>query len=58
MQDTKPLFSCSVESNNVKDMLWIKETEPSFVVLTKSGKLLLGDINNSLKQVMDDIDAG
>ncbi|CAO2835867.1 unnamed protein product [Amaranthus hypochondriacus] len=56
-QDTKPLFSCSIESNNVKDMLWIKETEPSFIVLTDSGKLLLGGINNSLKQVMDDIDA-
>lgn len=57
-QDKKPTFFCSVESNHVKDMLWLKETEPSFIILTSSGKLFVGAINKNLKHVMDEVDAG
>lgn len=58
LQDKKPAFSCSVESNHVKDMIWIKDMESSFILLTNSGELHLGAINNSPKHVMDQVDAG
>ncbi|KNA07375.1 hypothetical protein SOVF_172500 [Spinacia oleracea] len=56
-KDKKPTFFCSVESNHVKDMLWLKETEPSFIILTSSGKVFVGAINKNLKHVMDEVDA-
>lgn len=56
-KDKKPAFSCSVESNHVKDMIWIKDMESSFILLTNSGELHLGAINNSPKHVMDQVDA-
>ncbi|KAL2928182.1 hypothetical protein RDABS01_028905 [Bienertia sinuspersici] len=57
-KDKKPVFCCPAESNHVKDMLWIKEMEPSFIVLTYSGTLHLGTINTTLKHVVDGVDAG
>ncbi|KAL2944829.1 hypothetical protein RDABS01_033176 [Bienertia sinuspersici] len=56
-KDKKPVFCCPAESNHVKDMLWIKEMEPSFIVLTYSGTLHLGTINTTLKHVVDGVDA-
>ncbi|KAH9620316.1 hypothetical protein KSS87_021713 [Heliosperma pusillum] len=56
-KDQKPMFSCSVEANHVKDMLWIKDAEQSFTVLTDTGKLHLGAINKPLTTVMDEVDA-
>ncbi|XP_074310899.1 nuclear pore complex protein NUP214 [Silene latifolia] len=56
-KDQKPMFSCSVEANHVKDMLWIKDTEQSFIVLTDKGKVHLGAINKPLTTVMDEVDA-
>uniref|UniRef100_A0A803LXZ4 Nuclear pore complex protein NUP214 n=1 Tax=Chenopodium quinoa TaxID=63459 RepID=A0A803LXZ4_CHEQI len=55
--DKKPTFCSSVESNPVKDMFWINETDPSFIVLTSGGKVFNGAINKSLKHVMDEVDA-
>ncbi|KAK9750101.1 hypothetical protein RND81_02G173400 [Saponaria officinalis] len=40
-KDKKSLFSCSVESNHVKDMLWLKDSEQSFIVLTERGEMHL-----------------
>ncbi|XP_021759023.1 nuclear pore complex protein NUP214-like [Chenopodium quinoa] len=55
--DKRPTFCPSVESNPVKDMFWINETDPSFIVLTSGGTVFNGAINKSLKHVMDEVDA-
>ncbi|KAK9669827.1 hypothetical protein RND81_13G157200 [Saponaria officinalis] len=56
-KDKKSLFSCSVESNHVKDMLWLKDSEQSFIVLTEKGEMHRGAINKPLAYFMDEIDA-
>lgn len=57
-QDKKPTFSCSVVSNHVKDMLWIKDSEQSFIVVTDRGEMYHGAIDKPLTCVMEKVDAG
>ncbi|KAF6163882.1 hypothetical protein GIB67_024737 [Kingdonia uniflora] len=54
----RPFFTCSIdESSDVKDFIWRKKLEDSFVVLSKSGKLYKGNVDCPLKEVMENVDA-
>ncbi|GAB4845826.1 hypothetical protein Ancab_024829 [Ancistrocladus abbreviatus] len=56
-KEPKSSFSCSIESSSVKDLRWTKKMEASFVVLSRTGKLYIGALQEPLRDGMDDIDA-
>ncbi|KAK7247325.1 hypothetical protein RIF29_42206 [Crotalaria pallida] len=59
-KEVKQSFSCSLgddDSAYVKDMRWITTSENSYVVLSNSGELYLGEAGSPLKSVMDDVEA-
>ncbi|PON37230.1 WD40/YVTN repeat-like-containing domain containing protein [Parasponia andersonii] len=59
MEPKKPYFSCSLddESSYVKDFLWRKKSENSYLLLSNTGKLYRGTVDGPFKHVMDDVDA-
>ncbi|MQL77801.1 hypothetical protein Taro_010226 [Colocasia esculenta] len=55
----EPIFSCSVgESGRIKNFLWRKNRETSFVVLSTCGLLSHGNLKSDLKDIMDSVEAG
>ncbi|OVA13799.1 Nuclear pore complex protein [Macleaya cordata] len=54
----QPSFSYSLDdSSDVKDFRWRKKLVNSYVVLSRGGMLYHGDIDGSLKEVMENVDA-
>lgn len=59
LQGLKPSFTFSVgEPGLVKDISWRKKSENSYLVLSDYGKLYRGTVDGSIKDVMDNVDAG
>ncbi|KAJ7954552.1 Nuclear pore complex protein [Quillaja saponaria] len=57
-KEVKKMFYCSLpESGYVKDMQWNTKSEDLFVVLSDSGKLYRGEVDTTLGEVMDNVDA-
>ncbi|KAI9121816.1 hypothetical protein K1719_007206 [Acacia pycnantha] len=57
-KDVKQSFSCSLNDLSfVKDMRWKTTSEKSFIVLSNLGKLYYGEVDDPLKEVMDNVDA-
>ncbi|CAA6654504.1 unnamed protein product [Spirodela intermedia] len=51
-------FVCSVgESSNIKDFLWRKNRETSFIMLSSCGLLYHGNMKDNLKNIMDGVEA-
>ncbi|MCL7022947.1 hypothetical protein MKW94_015008 [Papaver nudicaule] len=51
-------FTCSLhDSSDVKDFRWRKKMVNTYAVLSKGGTLYHGDVDGSLKEVMDNVDA-
>ncbi|GAB2250472.1 hypothetical protein Droror1_Dr00016722 [Drosera rotundifolia] len=53
----KPFYSCSVDSDFVKDICWSRKMRNAFIVLSGSGKLYKGVVGEHLQARMDDVDA-
>ncbi|KAI3862828.1 hypothetical protein MKW98_008668 [Papaver atlanticum] len=50
--------TCSLhDASNVKDFRWRKKMVNTYAVLSKGGTLYHGDVDGSLKEVMDNVDA-
>uniref|UniRef100_A0A1D1Y2Q7 CTP synthase n=1 Tax=Anthurium amnicola TaxID=1678845 RepID=A0A1D1Y2Q7_9ARAE len=57
-KNQEPVFTCSVEeSGRIKDFLWRKNMENSFIVLSNCGRLYHGNLENHLKDIMDGVEA-
>ncbi|KAK4270922.1 hypothetical protein QN277_019687 [Acacia crassicarpa] len=57
-KDVKQSFSCSLNDLSfVKDMRWKTTSEKSFIVLSNLGKLYYGEVDDPLREVMDNVDA-
>ncbi|KAL9275927.1 Nuclear pore complex protein NUP214-like protein [Drosera capensis] len=53
----KPFYSCSVDSDFVKNICWSRKMRNAFIVLSGSGKLYKGVVGGHLQARMDDVDA-
>ncbi|KAF2314580.1 hypothetical protein GH714_027753 [Hevea brasiliensis] len=58
-KDLNPSFSCSLSESSafVKDMIWRRRLEMSFLVLSHHGKLYHGALGAPPKDVMENVDA-
>ncbi|URE00171.1 hypothetical protein MUK42_20830 [Musa troglodytarum] len=58
IQECKPSFSNALKNSGIiKDLRWQKNSQKSFVVLSSDGLLCHGRVKDSIKDVMENVDA-